>query len=71
MSLVLSKNPTARISAETRARILQAAEELRYSPNIVARSLVLNRSYALGIIVPDFRNPFFADVVSSGVRVAS
>jgi LacI family transcriptional regulator len=71
VSLVLSKNPTARISAETRARILQAAEELRYSPNIVARSLVLSRSYALGIIVPDFRNPFFADVVSSAERVAS
>jgi LacI family transcriptional regulator len=71
VSLVLSKNPTARISAETRARILQAAEELRYSPNLVARSLVRSRSYALGIIVPDFRNPFFADVVSSAERVAS
>ena len=71
VSLVLSKNPTARISAETRARIIQAAEELRYSPNLVARSLVRSRSYALGIIVPDFRNPFFADVVSSAERVAS
>ncbi len=71
VSLVLSKNPTARISVETRARILRAAEELRYSPNLVARSLVRSRSYALGIIVPDFRNPFFADVVSSAERVAS
>lgn len=71
VSLVLSKNPTARISAETRARIIQAAEDLRYSPNLVARSLVRSRSYALGIIVPDFRNPFFADVVSSAERVAS
>jgi LacI family transcriptional regulator len=71
VSLVLSKNPTARISAETRARILQAAEDLKYSPNLVARSLVRSRSYALGIIVPDFRNPFFADVVSSAERVAS
>jgi LacI family transcriptional regulator len=71
VSLVLSKNPTARISAETRARIIKAAEELRYSPNLVARSLVRSRSYALGIIVPDFRNPFFADVVSSAERVAS
>jgi len=71
VSLVLSKNPTARISADTRARILQAAEELRYSPNLVARSLVRSRSFALGIIVPDFRNPFFADVVSSAERVAS
>ncbi|HVF40961.1 MAG TPA: LacI family DNA-binding transcriptional regulator [Gemmatimonadaceae bacterium] len=71
VSLVLSQNPTARISSETRARIIKAAEELRYSPNLVARSLVRSRSYALGIIVPDFRNPFFADVVSSAERVAT
>ncbi|MDQ3242420.1 MAG: LacI family transcriptional regulator [Gemmatimonadota bacterium] len=71
VSLVLSRNPTARISVETRARIIKAAEELRYSPNLVARSLVRSRSYALGIIVPDFRNPFFADVVSSAERVAA
>lgn len=71
VSLVLSQNPTARISPETRARIIKAAEELRYSPNLVARSLVRRRSYALGIIVPDFRNPFFADVVSSVERVAA
>ncbi|HVF16854.1 MAG TPA: LacI family DNA-binding transcriptional regulator [Steroidobacteraceae bacterium] len=71
VSLVLSQNPTARIAPETRARIIKAAEELRYSPNLVARSLVRSRSYALGIIVPDFRNPFFADVVSSAERVAA
>lgn len=71
VSLVLSQNPTARIAPETRARILKAAEELRYSPNLVARSLVRSRSFAIGIIVPDFRNPFFADVVSSAERVAA
>jgi DNA-binding LacI/PurR family transcriptional regulator len=71
VSLVLSKNPTARISAKTRLRIIQAAEELSYRPNLVARSLVRSRSYALGIIVPDFRNPFFTDVVSSAETVAS
>lgn len=71
VSLVLGNNPTARIAPATRARIIKAAEELRYSPNLVARSLVRSRSYALGIIVPDFGNPFFADVVSSAERVAA
>ena len=30
-----------------------------------------NRSYAIGIIVPDLRNPFFAEIVSGAERVAS
>ena len=71
VSLVLSRNANARVSAETRERVLQAARELGYVPNVVARSLVRSRSYAIGIIVPDLRNPFFAEVVSGAERVAS
>lgn len=71
VSLVLSKNARARVSAETRERVLLAAHELGYVPNVVARSLVRSRSYAIGVIVPDLRNPFFAEVVSGAERVAA
>jgi LacI family transcriptional regulator len=71
VSLVLSRNARARVAPETRERVLQAAAELGYRPNVVARSLVQRRSYALGIIVPDLRNPFFADVISGVERVAA
>ncbi|HEU4878900.1 MAG TPA: LacI family DNA-binding transcriptional regulator [Gemmatimonadaceae bacterium] len=71
VSLVLSRNANARVSAETRERVLEAARELGYVPNVVARSLVRSRSYAIGIIVPDLRNPFFAEIVSGAERVAS
>jgi LacI family transcriptional regulator len=71
VSLVLSRNATARVSAETRERVLEAARDLGYVANVVARSLVRSRSYAIGIIVPDLRNPFFAEVVSGAERVAS
>ena len=71
VSLVLSKNARARVSPETRERVLLAARELGYVPNVVARSLVRSRSYAIGVIVPDLRNPFFAEVVSGAERVAS
>ena len=71
VSLVLSRNANARVSPETRARVLEAAQELGYVPNVVARSLVRNRSYAIGVIVPDLRNPFFAEVVSGAERVVS
>lgn len=71
VSLVLSKNVRARVSPQTRERVLEAARELGYVPNVVARSLVRSRSYAIGVIVPDLRNPFFAEVVSGAERVAS
>jgi LacI family transcriptional regulator len=71
VSLVLSKNARARVSPETRERVLLAAQELGYVPNVVARSLVRSRSYAIGVIVPDLRNPFFAEVVSGAERVSS
>lgn len=69
-SLVLGNHPTARVAAATRERVLAAAGALGYRPNVVARGLARGRSFALGVIVPDLRNPFFADVVSGAERVA-
>lgn len=70
-SLVLSNHPRARVAASTRQRVLAAAAELGYRPNVVARSLQRRRSFALGIIVPDVRNPFVADVITGAERVAA
>jgi LacI family transcriptional regulator len=71
VSLVLSGNPQARVAEATRVRVLEAARELGYRPNLLARGLVQRRSYALGIIVPDLDNPFFIEVVSGAERVAA
>jgi LacI family transcriptional regulator len=71
VSLVLSQNPKARVAAETRARVLAAAEELGYRPNRLAQGLVHRRSFALGVIVPGFANPVNAAIVSGAERVAA
>jgi len=71
VSLVIAGSPTARVADATRERVLRAAKELGYRPNVVARALVSRRSYALGLIVPELRNPFFTDVVSGVERVAA
>lgn len=71
VSLVLSGNPRARVAKKTRERVLHAASQLGYQPNLLARGLVSRRSYALGIIVPDLDNPFFTEVVSGAERVAA
>lgn len=71
VSLVLNHNLRARVSAATRTRVLRVAEDLGYRPNVVAQSLVSRRSYALGLLLPDLSNPFFATVASGAERVAA
>ena len=50
------------ISAATRRRVLQRAKALNYQTNWVARSLVTRRTYTIGLLLPDFTHPFFAEI---------
>lgn len=52
-----------KVAPETRMRVLAACEKLNYRPNASARSLRTNRSHQVGVIIPDWRNPFWIDVV--------
>jgi LacI family transcriptional regulator len=51
-----------KISAATRKRVLRRANELHYQMNWVARSLVTRRTYTIGLLLPDFTHPFFAEI---------
>ena len=51
-----------RISAATRKRVLRRASELHYQMNWVARSLVTRRTYTIGLLLPEFTHPFFAEI---------
>ena len=53
------------ISIATRNRVLQRAKELNYQMNWVARSLVTRRTYTIGLLLPDFRHPFFAEIAKA------
>jgi len=53
------------VAPDTRQRVLAAAEELRYAPNPVARSLARRRTGNLGIVVPDIVNSFSAVVIKA------
>lgn len=48
------------VTAATRSRVLAAAKKLSYTPNAAAKSLRMNRSSLLGLIVPDIENPFYS-----------
>ncbi|MEU8658749.1 LacI family DNA-binding transcriptional regulator [Actinoplanes philippinensis] len=50
------------VSPSTREAVMAVAHRLGYQPNRAARGLITGRTGNLGLIVPDLRNPFFADV---------
>lgn len=51
------------VSFEVRKRVLEAARELNYRPNEVARSMNTGRSRTIGVIVSDIENPYFSVAV--------
>ncbi|WP_248926827.1 LacI family DNA-binding transcriptional regulator [Paenibacillus hamazuiensis] len=62
-------NESGFVSDEIKERIHRAVEKLNYRPNAVARSLKQDKSYTIGIVVPDITNPFFSKL-SRGIEDA-
>ncbi|MCJ7738765.1 MAG: helix-turn-helix domain-containing protein, partial [Anaerolineae bacterium] len=56
VSRVLSDKP--HVSDDLRQRVLAAVDELGYTPSRVARSLRLQHSSIIGLIISDIQNPF-------------
>lgn len=65
LSLVLNHAPAANaIPLSTKERIFAAAEGLNYRPNLTARSLRSQRTYSIGVLVPEFSDGYSATVLS-------
>lgn len=52
----------ASVSAKTRQKVEQAAAELGYRPNFLARSLTTRRTKMIGLVSNNFHNPIFLEV---------
>jgi LacI family transcriptional regulator len=57
-------NSSGYVSEETRQRVTQAAEELGYRPNWIARSLKGKPSCLVGLIIPDISNVYYTSIAS-------
>ncbi|MFF5205834.1 LacI family DNA-binding transcriptional regulator [Streptosporangium sp. NPDC000396] len=53
------------VNAETRIRVLAAADDLGYRPNRAAQALTTGRTHNLGLIVADIANPFFPPLIKA------
>jgi len=50
------------VSSELRAKVQASVAKLGYRPRLAARAM-RGRSYTLGVLLPDIRNPFFSDIL--------
>jgi DNA-binding LacI/PurR family transcriptional regulator len=68
VSLVINRSPAAKsIPHRTQERVRQAARELNYRPNFMARSLRAQRSFTIGVVVPEISDGYAA-LVMSGIE---
>ena len=76
VSLVLQDSPKVR--EESRAAVRKAIEELGYRPNRAAANLAARRTRSVGVLIDDYTNLWFVDLVrglhaalgSAGYRLA-
>ncbi len=59
------------VAEPTRRRVERAIADIGYHPNAIARALKARTSSAIGIVVPDLANPFYAELAVSVERAAS
>ena len=65
VSVVLNDSPLATtIPQETKARVFAAARDLNYRPHFLARSLRLQRSHTIGVLVPEVSGGYTAGVMN-------
>jgi LacI family transcriptional regulator len=61
VSRVVNGHPN--VTAETRQRIVEVVDRLRYVPHTAARSLITRRTQMIGVLLPDLHGEFFSELI--------
>lgn len=64
-------NHTKHVTPEVQKRVEEAIQELNYTPNLVARSLVTRRTQHVAMFVDNLKNPYYTEVLAGAQSVAS
>lgn len=70
VSYVINNGPRP-VAPATRERVLAAIKQLGYRPDRVAQAMASRRTDLIGLIVPDARQPFFAEMAHAVERAAA
>lgn len=68
-SRVLNDDP--RVAAATRARVRRVMDDLRYAPDLMARSLRGGTDATIGLVVESIADPFFSELIAAIELAAS
>lgn len=63
MTVSRAINDRPNVEEKTRMRVLKMANQMGYSPNHVAKSLVSSKTNTIGVIIPQISHAFFPEVV--------
>jgi DNA-binding LacI/PurR family transcriptional regulator len=63
MTVSRALNNRDNVDEDTRKKVVSKAEEMGYTPNYVAKSLVSNKTYTIGVVIPEITHAFFPEVV--------
>lgn len=63
VSRALNAKTQSQVNPETAMRVREAAKQLGYAPNPIARGLRTSSSMTIGVIIPDLTNPIFPPMV--------
>ncbi|MFE4641242.1 LacI family DNA-binding transcriptional regulator, partial [Streptomyces sp. NPDC056730] len=70
VSYVINNGPRP-VAPATRERVVAAIKELGYRPDRVAQAMASRRTDLIGVVVPDARQPFFAEMAHAVEQAAA
>lgn len=63
-------NTSKPVSEDIKKRVFEVIEELGYSPNPVARNLVMKKSKLIGVMVPDISSTYIGELINAIEEIA-
>lgn len=71
VSRILNGDETLRVRDDTRRRVMEAVEALDFSPNFAAKTLRSAESGLLALVVHDFGNPVYTEIIAGAQHAAA
>ena len=56
-------NGSRNMSEKTKKLVMDAVEQLNYTPDMIARSMTKNETMQLSLMINDITNPFYSEIV--------
>ncbi|MGD8427158.1 MAG: LacI family DNA-binding transcriptional regulator [Balneolaceae bacterium] len=71
MTVSRALNNRSNVDEKTKQKVLEKAQSMGYTPNLVAKSLVSSKTYTIGVVIPEITHAFFPEVVRGIEEIAN